>query len=246
MQLEQFFVVYLITFRLAIIAAGVVSIVLGYRLFTHGITAADQGSGMSTSVGTMKLELKNAAPGTFFAIFGVVIISVMLVSSPPEFKSEQSSPGNSQMAMSNPEKIENVSHSLTLRAEKNEVVALLDEGLEFAQNRNSDDAIFKYKQALSLAQEKNRLDELFNELGFMYHITKQEPEKALHLSQMAVLLNPIKDNYDTYIDILVEQGQLKKAESVLDYAINIKKYTGLSGKLDDVRDKISSRGGKNE
>jgi tetratricopeptide (TPR) repeat protein len=236
MQLEHFFIVYLITFRLAIIAAGVVSIILGYRLFTHGISAADQGSAMSTSVGTMKLELKNAAPGTFFAVFGVVIISVMLVSSPPEFESQQSPSGNSQMSLMQPEKIENATRTLKMRADDNEVTALLDEGINYAKESNSYDAIKKYQQALDVAQEKYRLSELFAELSFMFYVTDQQPEKALHLSQMAVLLNPTENNIDTYVDILVKQNQKVKAQSVLEDAV--KKYPGLAAKLGEVREKI--------
>ena len=79
-------IVYLALFRLSIIAVGAMSIFLGYKLFVQGIFAPDggEGSGLEAELGTTKFALKNAAPGTFFALFGVIVISVMIINSPPE------------------------------------------------------------------------------------------------------------------------------------------------------------------
>lgn len=49
MEVVTVFAIYLILFRLAIIAAAVVSIILGYRLFCKGVWP-DAGSGKGTSV----------------------------------------------------------------------------------------------------------------------------------------------------------------------------------------------------
>jgi hypothetical protein len=87
MSLLSGFFLYATIFRLAIIAVGMLSVVLGYRLF---IAAAQTGgtSSKETAFGTkmvgLEFILKNSAPGTFFAIFGMIIISVMLVEGNPE------------------------------------------------------------------------------------------------------------------------------------------------------------------
>lgn len=85
-------IVYVTLFRLSIIGVGAVSIWLGYRLFVKGIYAAGGGGGaeLGAKVGETELTLKNAAPGTFFALFGVIVISVMLINSPPEVIKKQS------------------------------------------------------------------------------------------------------------------------------------------------------------
>ena len=85
--MEQYTIVilYLLFFRLAIITAGVVSIILGYKLFVKGVygESTNENTSFDATVGNMKMSLKNAAPGTFFALFGVIIITVMLLQDPP-------------------------------------------------------------------------------------------------------------------------------------------------------------------
>ncbi|MDM8559431.1 hypothetical protein [Candidatus Parabeggiatoa sp. HSG14] len=76
---------YLLIFRLSIVMLAAMSIFLGYSLFVKGITAGGEGSEMGVKVGGMGLNLKGAAPGTFFAAFGVIIVAVMMAD-PPSFK----------------------------------------------------------------------------------------------------------------------------------------------------------------
>lgn len=82
-------VAYLLTFRLAVIILGGLSIYLGYRLFTSAISVSEttgksEGSELIGKIGTAELTLKSAAPGTFFAAFGALITISVLVVSPPE------------------------------------------------------------------------------------------------------------------------------------------------------------------
>ena len=72
MGLFSEFFLYAIVFRLAIIAAGTVSIILGYRLFTIGSQTENETSRETTfdaKMAGLEFALKNAAPGTFFALF---------------------------------------------------------------------------------------------------------------------------------------------------------------------------------
>jgi tetratricopeptide (TPR) repeat protein len=85
------FLVYAGLFRLAIVAVGALSIWLGYRLFctmTSG-PAATGGTDAEAKVGDVHLSLRGAAPGTCFAVFGAVIVSIMLAKGMPEFNQRE-------------------------------------------------------------------------------------------------------------------------------------------------------------
>ena len=75
-------ILYLLTFRLAVIALGALSIYLGYRLFTQALPRRKGGDGGETALeakfGDNELSLKNAAPGIFFAAFGALITIITL------------------------------------------------------------------------------------------------------------------------------------------------------------------------
>ena len=80
---------YMLIFRLAIVAAGVICVVLGYLLFVRGVfpRAADgnaQGQDLSGSALTARFQLRNAAPGTCFAVLGAFLIVAMVVKGSPE------------------------------------------------------------------------------------------------------------------------------------------------------------------
>lgn len=75
-------VIYVLIWRLAVLACGLVSIILGYRLFMSGLTA-HEGS-LEAGMGKSSLKLRNIAPGTFFALFGAAIIATLIWSSPAE------------------------------------------------------------------------------------------------------------------------------------------------------------------
>lgn len=79
------FYIYAATFRLAIIAAGIVSIVLGYKLFVLGVMGGEK-TRIDAQAGEIKLTLDNAGPGLGFALFGVLIIVVMLFQGNPELE----------------------------------------------------------------------------------------------------------------------------------------------------------------
>jgi hypothetical protein len=67
-------VLALLTYRLAVLACGFASIVMGYRLFRLGVF--ERAGELKATWGERSLLLKAAAPGTFFALFGSAIIAV--------------------------------------------------------------------------------------------------------------------------------------------------------------------------
>lgn len=81
------FLIYAGLFRLAIVAAGALSIWLGYRLFTTMTSHAGAGAGSGTDaearIGDARVSLRRAAPGTCFAAFGAAVIAVMLAKDMP-------------------------------------------------------------------------------------------------------------------------------------------------------------------
>jgi len=63
-------------YKVVTILAGLAFAFMGYKLFVHGIfTEAGE---LSTNWENKSLVLKKAAPGTFFALFGTVIVCVSL------------------------------------------------------------------------------------------------------------------------------------------------------------------------
>ena len=81
-------ITYLLLYRFAIILLGAFSIYLGYRLFTQVLPSKktlDNNAELKGKIGTIEFSLKKAAPGTFFAAFGAIIIIMVLADNPPEF-----------------------------------------------------------------------------------------------------------------------------------------------------------------
>jgi hypothetical protein len=63
-------------YRLVALCSGILSIYLGYKLFRVGIY--EKAGELKASFGGNHLLLRQAAPGTFFALFGAIVISIGL------------------------------------------------------------------------------------------------------------------------------------------------------------------------
>ena len=89
METQTVFIIYLTIFRMAIICAGVTSIILGYKLFVRGVfrpaSQSDaEGQNVVAEIAGARFTLRNAAPGTCFSLFGAIIIAVMFLTGGPE------------------------------------------------------------------------------------------------------------------------------------------------------------------
>ncbi|MBW2737882.1 MAG: tetratricopeptide repeat protein [Deltaproteobacteria bacterium] len=207
MEVVTVFTIYLILFRLAIIAAAVVSIILGYRLFCKGVWP-DAGSGKGTSVDAKiagsGFTLKNAAPGTCFAMFGMLIIAIMFAKGGPELtlKSlEDAAQGDVKI------------QQLKLRGgEKSGLEAATLKGRYFEEKKDTKNAIFAYEEAVALmAEPMNQLAWLYQEQGKL--------EGALLLSRMATRLSQNNANYlDTLAEVLFKTGEREEAIDVMEKA----------------------------
>lgn len=77
-------VLYVLIWRICVLACGLVSVVLGYRLFSDGLAAVKSDGQLEAGIGENTIKLMNIAPGTFFALFGAGIIAVLVWTSPSE------------------------------------------------------------------------------------------------------------------------------------------------------------------
>ncbi|HDN27016.1 MAG TPA: hypothetical protein ENG03_07980 [Thioploca sp.] len=192
-------VTYLLIFRLAIVILGGLSIVLGYRLFVKGIFQSDSGSGSEASeldakIGDMSFTLKNAAPGTFFAAFGVIIVTATMMSSQPEANFHiQKDPETGV-----------VSTGVNLRPIK------IDEGTS------------ECKQCENLAAKLEKIAVAMNELAWIYSEDENSLESALVFGDIAVELAPENASIlDTRARVLFKLEKYKQAVEDMEKAVEL-------------------------
>ncbi len=92
MDTEISIIVSVTLFKISCLTIGLISIYFGYRLFLKGIWG--QAGNLSGNFGNNKLVLKNGAPGTFFTLFGTVIIVATIWTGLEFTKQTTSSPNN--------------------------------------------------------------------------------------------------------------------------------------------------------
>ncbi|XCN74949.1 MAG: hypothetical protein Q3M24_09475 [Candidatus Electrothrix aestuarii] len=91
MAVSTGFLIYTTLYRLSILAVGALTIWLGFRLFNKTESKAYDDTGSVSAEGKgFKLALTSILPGTYFALFGTVIISTMLwKGEPPQLSEKQ-------------------------------------------------------------------------------------------------------------------------------------------------------------
>ncbi|MBD3341746.1 MAG: tetratricopeptide repeat protein [Candidatus Lokiarchaeota archaeon] len=215
MHLTSVFIIYLILFRLAIITTGIVSIVLGYRLFIRGVwpnVSESSRTSVDAEIAGSRFTLKNAAPGTCFALFGVLIISVMFAAGGPELTLTNLKDA-ANMKISPPDYVASEAVSLKLKGvEADALITATRQGLHYENEMDTLHAIAAYEEAVKIMAEP------MNNLAWLYQ-EKGRFDDALPLSQLAVKLRPEEPNYlDTLAEILYKRGnyiealrQIKKA-----------------------------------
>ncbi len=76
MDIKSQIIISLTSYKIISLMVGSIFAYMGYRLFTAGIWG--HAGELEAEFGDNKLILKKAAPGTFFALFGAIIISITL------------------------------------------------------------------------------------------------------------------------------------------------------------------------
>lgn len=220
MEITSLFVVYLILFRLAIIIAGMISIFLGYRLFVKGVepvSNAGAGTDISARIAESRFSVKNAAPGTCFALFGVVVISIVFARGGPELTLKRiQDAANAGVRTS----------ELRMRGDGGSgIKAATLKGTQLERQHDIDNAIIAYEEALFLMARP------MNNLAWLYQ-TQGRIEEALPISRLAVALAPNNPNHlDTLAEILVKNGEQAEAAKLWGKAAKIDpKYMDKLGK----------------
>jgi len=85
MNMQLYIIIYLLVYRLAIITTGTICVILGYLLFCKGVLTE---SNIKVKMTKMEFLFKKAAPGTLFAFFGIIVISLMITSKYPGYTSK--------------------------------------------------------------------------------------------------------------------------------------------------------------
>lgn len=222
------YVIYLSLFRLAIIATGIISIILGYRLFAMGVFPETYGkhSGQDQSIeaeiGGTRLTVSNAAPGTVFAMFGVIIIAVMLITGGPEVTLKSFADRGETTA--------------TLRGgEVKELRSFAARALMQLERKESAAAASTADEALqSLAAP-------LNDLAWVLLKTDPDSQKAEFLSEVAVATDPKNAAFiHTLAEIRYQKGEKREAIRLLEgaYAID----TQFASQLEKWRSEVSKNG----
>ena len=224
MNTTSVFIIYLTAFRLAIIAAGIISIVLGYRLFCKGIwpdTGSGKGTDVDTEIGGWKFKLQNAAPGTCFAMFGVLIISVMFATGGPQMTVEEG-PGKES--------------SIILRGEIDTDIDtdilndIVEKGDHYYKQGDTDRAIAEYQKALNIMAAP------MNHLAWIYQ-GQGRGDEALPLSRLAVQFSPNNANFlHTLAEILFEAREYAEALRLMEKAVRLD--DGYREKLERFREAV--------
>ncbi|MCI5190341.1 MAG: hypothetical protein D3905_11240 [Candidatus Electrothrix sp. AS4_5] len=90
MTVSAGFLIYAALYRLTVLAVGALAIWLGFRLFNKAESKAYDSTGSASAEGGgFKLRLTSILPGTYFALFGTVIISTMLWKGEPQLSEKQ-------------------------------------------------------------------------------------------------------------------------------------------------------------
>lgn len=86
MTITTGFLIYVTLFRLTVLAVGALMVYLGFRLFIESSNENNKEpmSSASAEGAGFKVTLTNFWPGTYFVLFGTVIIGIMLWQGTPE------------------------------------------------------------------------------------------------------------------------------------------------------------------
>jgi len=213
MDITWGFLGYLASYRLSIIAVGALCIVLGYRLFCKGLYPHSEieSSEFIAKFGETELSLTSAGPGLFFALFGVLVISIMVFQGNPEISLKQ---GNSKESAKQkgkkeyyyenvPDKLtENNSSQIELTMRGNydtedPVLLKINQGKRFESEGNIAKAIEMYRDALVMVSPA------MNGLAWLYSAERNiNHDLAEQLSKVTIQICPDEANYwDTLSEI---------------------------------------------
>ena len=198
---EVLFVLYLIAVRLSTIAAGVMVIRYGYKLFAAGVFKADTGGAtteLAGRVGEYELKFKRATPGAVLGLFGAIIIVIAIAAAPPELTRQKKIKveGKGQTRTTTIETIDR------MRGQDIELNKLLKEAAEYKEKQQTAKAINAYQQAIRLMARP------MNELARLYMGADRFVD-AKALAEVAVMMNPSDHDFDISLEDIKDSMEEK-------------------------------------
>jgi hypothetical protein len=193
---------YLLVFRLSIVAAGMLSLVLGYKLFLKGsetFAKSTAGTTIESSIGIGKFTVRNAAPGTAFALFGVCLLMITLVQGRPLVTLETLSQWQGKVGADESNETTG-KEKIELRGSGGAIEQLTAEGVEFARKGDNANAQRAFEEAVT------DMAEPMNDLAWIY-LGSGHAKEALSLATVAVQLRP---NEPRYLDTLAKVSSATK------------------------------------
>lgn len=215
-ELLKIHMAYTLIFRLTIIIVGLVSIVLGYKLFSiERNNNSNQVEKITASLLGIKFILNGVGSGALLTVFGIFLIIGMLVTNAPEFSFEEV---KTKIFQGEKSKASLALAELDGDRQKEEIITRY-------QVKGDDDYVQSYKSCVEILVEQyddsqagnGKKDELyqralvecnqglievmsntFNELALVY-LSEKNSEKAKYFSEVSVFLFD-KDPY--FLDTL--------------------------------------------
>jgi len=250
MKIEIFFFIYAIIFRISVLIAGIISIIIGYKLFLKGLYSEhiSNNANLDASIGEWKITLKNAGPGTFFALFGLIIIHSMIQNGNPELVIEKYSNKEKLFQPSEVVKADvakstttqdksstnNIIHKSSYRNidEECQYCNILDSVTHY-RNQNDENLIKTYKNALELTCVP------LNELAWLWFKNDNNLEDALILTESAIIFNPKDATYwDTKAEILFKLKRYQKAYDAIEQASKLDSSNYYYKKMQNFKKKL--------
>jgi hypothetical protein len=176
------FLIYAALYRLTVLAVGALAIWLGFRLFNNAGSSADDSAGSVSAEGNgFKLALTSILPGTYFALFGTVIISIMLWRGEPQLDQKNVVESGEKGIRVEQTSSSRVDSNINLNGIDQEWKKLDKPGLTLA------DAADPLSNIARIWQKENRIGEAAA-LARLAALYGKEEGKAEHLALLAELL----------------------------------------------------------
>lgn len=217
MDTINLYIIYSLIFRLATLFVGIFCIHVGYKLFTQGIFGNTNTNELNAEVAGSKFTLKNAAPGTFFGLFGVIIITTMLVQGMPEYKTATVNPSPPDTIQ---EEKSNTITSTEIETDINDMTAIANE----EKNDLLSDKLVSLQghvQALqrelqAVKNENGQLRSRSNTIAYAETSTTVRSSNSFEKSLEEATNKKNRDHYDKAINTMSADKQFQKAMILLE------------------------------
>lgn len=221
MDTINLYIIYSLIFRLATLFVGVFCIHVGYKLFAKGVFGPSSTNELNAEIAGSKFTLKNAAPGTFFGLFGVIIITTMLVQGMPEYKTATVNPSPFEAIQK--EKSDTIT-STEIEADLNDMTAIANEeenGLLSDKLVSLQGHVQTLQRELQAAKTENgQLRSRANAIAFTETNTTVRSSNSFEKTLEEATNKKNRDHFDKAINVIAADKQFQKSLKLLKECYN--------------------------